>query len=129
MQRLDVPLHLGEPPVQARLVRGDDKLPIDTADRFPLGDHQPRQICGKMAAGRFGVTHITKDSQRFLHQGRKVHDGWHGGSLLMALQALSRQRVALHYTPSSLLCKTSVIRIVSPSKSNGTIKTRSLIEI
>src|SRR5215510_2816532 len=61
-----------------------------------------------MAAGSFGVKHVTEDGQRFLHDGRKVHDGRHGGSLLTALKALGRQRGILHYTPSSLLCKTSV---------------------
>jgi hypothetical protein len=49
-----------------------------------------------------------QDGQRFLHDGRKVHDGGHGGSLLTVLKALGRQRGVLHYTPSSLLCKTSV---------------------
>src|SRR5215216_4129792 len=61
-----------------------------------------------MAAGSFGVKHVTEDGQRFLHDGRKVHDGGHGGSLLTALTSLGRQRGVLHYTPSSLLCKTSV---------------------
>jgi hypothetical protein len=63
-----------------------------------------------MAPGRFIVQHIAKDGQRVLHDGWKVHDGRHGGSLLTALKALGRQRVILHYTPSSLLCKTSVLK-------------------
>src|SRR5262249_10486107 len=86
----------------------DHKLTVDTADGFPLGDHQPGQVCGKMVAGRCGVKHITKDGQRFLYQGRKVHDGWHSGSLRPALMVLRVQRGVLHYTPSNLLCKTSV---------------------
>src|SRR5215475_3745805 len=97
--------------MQARLVCGDHTLTVDATDGCTLGDHQPRQIFGKMAAGSFGVKHVTEDGQRFLHDGRKVHDGGHGGSLLTALKALGRQRGILHYTPSSLLCKTSVRKV------------------
>ena len=32
-------------------------------------------------ACRFSVKHIAEGSQRFLHAGWKVHNGWHGGSL------------------------------------------------
>src|SRR5215475_15039621 len=95
--------------MQARLVCGDHTLTVDATDGCTLGDHQPRQIFGKMTAGSFGVKHVTEDGQRFLHDGRKVHDGRHGGSLLTAWKALGKQRGILHYTPSSLLCKTSAL--------------------
>jgi hypothetical protein len=62
-----------------------------------------------VAAGCLGVKDIAKNSQRFLHDSQKINDGRHGGSLLMSLKALGRSRVALHYTLSSLLCKTSDI--------------------
>jgi hypothetical protein len=45
-----------------------------------------------MAARRFGVKHIAKDRQRFLHDRREVHNGWHKGSLHMALRALRVQK-------------------------------------
>ena len=107
--RLDIPRHLGQPAMQARLVRGDHKLTVDATDGCALGDHQSRQIVGKMASGRCRVKHIAEDGQRFLDERRKVHNGWHGGCLRIALRALGDKRGVLHYTVSSLLCKTPVL--------------------
>lgn len=109
VQGLDVPLDLRQPPVQARLVRRDGKLAIDAADGFPFSNHDSRQIFGKMTAGDFGVKYVAEDGQRFLHNRWKVHNGWHSSSLRWALRVLRMQRGVLHYTPSSLLCNTSVI--------------------
>src|SRR5688572_4887823 len=45
-----------------------------------------------MAAGRIGIKHIAEDGQRFLHDRRKVHNGWHRGGLRTALRALREPR-------------------------------------
>jgi hypothetical protein len=62
-------------------------------------------------AGCFGVKHRATDRQRFVHDRGKVHNGWPRGHLQTALRALRVQRGVLHYTPSILLCKTSVLRL------------------
>ena len=92
MQGLHVPLDRCQPPVQARWIGREGTRAIDAADGVALGDHEPRQLCSKMAARRFGFTHIAEDRQRFLHDRRAVHNGWHKGSLQMALRALRVQR-------------------------------------
>ena len=56
-----------------------------------------------------GVTQITEDHQRILHNGRKVHHGRHNGSLLSRVRTLRMPGLAAHYTRCCLLCKTSVI--------------------
>ena len=75
VQRVHIPLDLGQPPVRARLVGHNDKLPVDATDCFPLGDHESGQIFSKMAAGCVGVKHLATDRQRFLHDRWKVHNG------------------------------------------------------
>src|SRR5262249_21904849 len=97
-----------KPAIETGLVGGDHKLAVDPTDGLLFRNHQSREVFGKMAAGRFSVKDITEDRQRFLHDRRKVHNGWHRGSLHTALRALRVQRGVLHYTPSILLCKSSV---------------------
>ena len=47
-----VPRHLGDPAVQAGLIRGLGKLGVDHRYVLALGHHQPGQIFGKMPALR-----------------------------------------------------------------------------
>ena len=66
-----------------------------------------------MAPFRFVGKQVTKDVQGGLHDGWKIHNGWHRGSLRLALRVLREPQGILHYTPSILLCKTSVMSVIN----------------
>ena len=117
--RLARPRHRAQPALPARWVWGAHPLPGEAPDGWTLGAPQPRQRGGTRAAGRGGGPHVTDEGQRGGHDGRKGHEGRPGGSLLPAWKARGRQRGLLHETPSSLLCKTSVITVRNRSKEKG----------
>ena len=52
--------------------------------RFVFGHDQTGQIFSKVAAGGLGVEQITKNRQRFLHDGWKVHNSGQRDRLLHA---------------------------------------------
>lgn len=62
VELFDIPVHFGQPAVEARLIRGLGELPADRRDVLAFGDHQPGQI-------------------RFGHDGRIFDDRGHDAVL------------------------------------------------
>src|SRR2546423_11937584 len=100
IERRNVPGHLGQPAVQARLGGREGKFPVDATHGLVFSDDQSRQILSKVASGWLGVKHLTEDRQRILYNGRKVHNGRHNGSLLSGARTLRMPGLAAHYTKS-----------------------------
>ena len=71
-----------QPAVQARLVRREGTFPVDATARLIFGHDQAGEILSKVPAGRLSVEQITKNSQRFLHDGGKVHNSGQRDRLL-----------------------------------------------
>src|SRR5262249_34176818 len=76
-----VPRHLSEPTVETGLIRGDHKLAVDTTDGLLFGNHQPREVFGKMVPFRGIGKQVAKDLQGVLHNSWEVHNGRHQGNL------------------------------------------------
>jgi len=74
---LFIPVAAGYPAVQAGLVRGDGKFPVDGRDVFLVGDHQAGQVLGEMAAFGFIGEQIPQAAEGFLDDDWKFNDSWH----------------------------------------------------
>src|SRR4030095_9008027 len=109
VERLDVPRHLIQSMVQTGLVGGNHKLAVDPTDGLLFSNHQSREVFGKMAPFRFVGKQIAKDIHRVLHDGWKVHNGWHQAVPPPEQADLWGQMCATHYTPVSRVCKSSVL--------------------
>ena len=77
VESLDVPVHLGEEPVQTRLIRGARELAVDPRDRLAISDEQPREVLGEVPPLRVAVEQVTESFDSSLNQLRKFHDPWH----------------------------------------------------
>jgi len=62
-----IPGHLGQPAIEAGLVGGDGKLPVDPADVLPLGHKQSSQILGKVPPFRFVGKQVAILRHQLLH--------------------------------------------------------------
>src|SRR6266852_2780857 len=89
VQRRDVPLDFRQPAVEARLVRREGKFPVDATHRLVFGYHQTGQIFRKVPAGGLRVEQITKNHERFVHDGGKVHNSGHRDRLLSTMRTYS----------------------------------------
>ena len=78
VERRRIPGRLDQPPIEAGLIRGDGKQAIDGACVLALCHHQPGEVLGKMAPGRFVVEDIAEKLQCLLHEGWKVHSRRYG---------------------------------------------------
>jgi len=74
---LFIPVAAAYPAVQAGLVRGDGKFPVDGRDVFLVGDHQAGQVLGEMAAFGFIGEQIPQAAEGFLDDDWKFNDSWH----------------------------------------------------
>ena len=72
------PRHLGNPPVQAGLVRGVSKLGIDGRDILPICHHQTGQILGQVPTLRGVGEQPAKFLDSFLNHGGKGDNTRHG---------------------------------------------------
>src|SRR5712691_7836227 len=89
VQRRDVPRDFRQPAVEARLVRREGTFPVDATHRLVFGYHQTGQIFRKVPAGGLRVAQITKNHERFVHDGGKVHHSGHRDRLLSTMRTYS----------------------------------------
>src|SRR5690606_11006918 len=85
VQPRDVPFDLGQPAVQAGLVSGDGKLPVDAADILALGNIQAGQIFGEVAPFWLVGEQVAILLQQLVHQVWVLDDGWHPALLFAVL--------------------------------------------
>jgi len=78
VERFDVPVHLGQPAVETRLVGGPGELPADRRDVLAFCDQQPGQVLGEMPPRRLVVEQIAEVSRGFDDDGGELDDRRHG---------------------------------------------------
>jgi len=86
---LGIPVHLGEPAVQAGLVGGGGELAVDAADGLALGDEQSGEVLAEMLTFGCIGEQFPKLFEAFLHDGRELDNGWHLRTSLVMLKAAS----------------------------------------
>ena len=74
---LRFPVGVGEEPVEARLIGGLGELPVDAEHGFSLGDHQPREVLGKVPPLAFVGEEVAVLGQGVLNDLGKFNDSWH----------------------------------------------------
>lgn len=62
-----VPIRLGQEPVEAGLVASPNKLAVDSQKGLPFGDHQSREVFGKVSALSFVSKYIPELLQSVLN--------------------------------------------------------------
>ena len=77
VERLDVPVGVGEEAVEAGLVGGLGELAVDAEDGLPLGDHQAGEVLGEVAALALVGEEVAVLGQGVLHDLGKFDDPWH----------------------------------------------------
>jgi len=77
VEPLNVPVHLRQPAVQARLVGGVDEFPVDGRDILAAGHQQASQILGEVDPLRLVGEDMTERGQGFLDDLWEFDDRWH----------------------------------------------------
>jgi hypothetical protein len=77
VEALGIPVHLGDPSIEAGLVGGDGELAVDATHVLVLGDEQAGQVLGKVLAGRFSGEEVALLGQGLLHEGGKLDNSRH----------------------------------------------------
>ncbi len=78
IERLRIPLDLGEKPIQAGLVGGVGELAVDAGDRLVVRHHQSREILGEVTPLRLTRKQVRKLPHRVLDHLGELDNPWHG---------------------------------------------------